>query len=160
MQTVPRLSSLSAPDNTLPSFSIKPRRFRAGLTTFECPPVVVNNYPALPVASRDGALSYGYSISTHILPAAYPRSASAVWEPLPLEEPVNDRKQRIKNTVQHISDRKEAQERGDYVGKPRGEILWTVANRYVKNDFAGATEGLTVVLLHGIGTHKEVSGII
>jgi len=51
--------------------------------------------------------------------------------------------------AQHVPDQSETQQ----------TVLWSALNRYVRKNIGG-TSGLTLLLLHANGLHKEVSVII
>lgn len=150
------MASISPPSKVIPSVTVHPRR----LGVLEPPPVQLSDYPPLPhLSRRDPFFDCHYTVSTHILSAAYPRAASALWDPPPAIESDDERNKRIKITIAQMSKRKEAQERGEAVGEPRGEVLFSVVNRYtrIKEQTNRPGSALTLVLLHGIGAHKEVS---
>ena len=64
-------------------------------------------------------------------------------------------KARVQRTVELLSSLKEAQEQGRDTRPPMRKVFWTVANRFVHKS-RPRNPGLTLVLLHGIGAHKEV----
>lgn len=143
-------SSLPKPSETMDWVSVNPRC----LTPLEAPPVKLSEYPELP-SSRLSAFYPGYSVSTHVFPAAFPRCPSDVWIPPPVNESRVEKKERITSTVAFLSSIKEAQEQGRDQRQPSREMLWTVANRYAKTTRTESA-GLTLIFLHGIGAHKEV----
>jgi hypothetical protein len=98
-----------------------------------------------------------HTVSTHVFPAAFPRCLSGQWVPPPEKESRDEKKKRIAQTVAAYVTLKETQERDEDLRPSRREVLWTVANRYVRNARSKTTPGLTLVFLHSIGTHKEVS---
>ena len=112
-------------------------------------------YPALPCPPRDHRFTSTYTVSTHIIPAAFPRITPFVpLPPVPEHESKDERSARVKRyadefvalQTQHAPDKYELQ--------PTPTVLWTVLNRYVRADCG---TGLTLLLLHANGLHKEVS---
>jgi hypothetical protein len=110
-------------------------------------------YPALPCPPRDHRFTSTYTVSTHLIPAAFPRVTPFVpLPPVPEHESKDERSARVKRYVnefiafqtQHAPDKSE----------PQPTVLWTVLNRYVRTDCG---TGLTLLLLHANGLHKEVS---
>ncbi|OSD08149.1 alpha beta-hydrolase [Trametes coccinea BRFM310] len=148
----PSYDSLRQPSavEIIPHRPIQPRR----LDPLEAPPVSLQNYPALDVPVRGFAPAEGWGVSTHLFPAAFPRCPSDVWVAPPSHETREEQKTRIVATVTRLSALKEAQEAGRDSRPSRGEVLWMVANRYTPKH-APRHFGLTLVLLHGIGCHKE-----
>ncbi|KAI0289945.1 Alpha/Beta hydrolase protein [Russula brevipes] len=107
-------------------------------------------YPALPSPSRDGSFAGTYSITTHIIPAAFPRVSPFVPVlPLPNHENRDERGAHVK---QHTSELLSLQAQDDSGTRPK--VLWSVLNRYVRTD-TGNMGGLTLLLLHANGLHKE-----
>ncbi|KAI0827059.1 Alpha/beta hydrolase family-domain-containing protein [Trametes gibbosa] len=143
-----------SPVELTPHRSVHPRP----LAPLETPPVRLHEYP--PVAHpRSAHFLDGWSVSTHVLPAAFPRLPTDIWSasaapPAP-NETQEQAKQRIQTTVARLDVLKRTQERGEDRRPCRREVLWTVANRYTPTTPPVHGGGLTMVLLHGIGCHKE-----
>ena len=112
-------------------------------------------YPALPCPPRDHRFNTSYDVTTHIIPAAFPRSTPFVALPaVPGRETKDERAARIQRYTGELSSL-QAQHLPDGSGtQPR--VLWNVLNRYVRKGSGG---GLTLLLLHANGLHKEVSVI-
>jgi hypothetical protein len=146
--------SLLPPTQRTYSKTVHPRQ---ALEPLKSPPVQLDNYPALPSPARDPAFTSGYTVSTHVFPAAFPRCPSSQWVPPPEQESKDEKRKRIAKTVATYAALKERQERNQDTRLPHREVLWTVANRYVRNARSVTTPGLTLVFLHCIGSHKEVS---
>jgi hypothetical protein len=114
-------------------------------------------YPPLPCPPRDPRFASEYTVTTHLIPAAYPRSSPFVSVPafkLPDHESRDERGARIqlyKDELFSLQD----QHGPDHSGtQPQPTVpLWSVLNRYVRKGNGG---GLTLVLLHANGLHKEV----
>lgn len=141
---------LSVPSKVLPCKSVA---FRSLLPLEPCP-VTINSYPSLPSGLRTGQFVPGYTISTHIFPAAYPRCPSSEWSPPSAENYVPESKEHVQSIVHSLAQKKETQEEGKDARNPNRNVLWTVGNRIV-NTSPRTSEGLTLIFLHGIGAHKE-----
>ena len=139
-----------SPQDFIPYASVNPRR----LARLEPPPVLIRDYPALP-CTRPPPFVPSYEVTTHVLPAAFPRAPSEPWTPPPPHETSAQKKERIRRSVDTFSALKVRQEQGRDPRPSRREVLWSVANRYVCTA-RRATPGLTLVMMHGIGAHKEV----
>ena len=111
-------------------------------------------YPTLPFPSRDHRFAGEYTVTTHLIPAAFPRSSPFVPVPafnFPDHESRDERGARIelyKNELVSL----QSQHGPDHSGT-QPTVLWTALNRYVRKGNGG---GLTLVLLHANGLHKEV----
>jgi hypothetical protein len=112
-------------------------------------------YPALPCPPRHHRFTSSYTLTTHIIPAAFPRSSPFVPLPaVPAHESKDERAARIQRftdkllslQAQHVPDQSGTQQ----------TVLWNVLNRYVRKSIGG-TRGLTLLMLHANGLHKEVS---
>jgi len=150
-----RLSSIPRPSHCL--LVTKDKVPPIPLLPLQPPPEPIT-YPALPCPPRDPCFTSTYTVTTHIIPAAFPRSL-----PFIPESAVPDHDQGSKDSderrawVQQYTNEllalqtRHAQDHPD--AQPK--VLWSVLNRYVR---AGATGGgLTLLLLYGNGLHKEVS---
>ncbi|KII85654.1 hypothetical protein PLICRDRAFT_115758 [Plicaturopsis crispa FD-325 SS-3] len=143
------MAPIPAPEKIIPSVTLHPRTFH-DLLPLLAPPVGLADYPALPSPPRPPLFTASYTLSTHILPAAFPRAPSAQWTP-----PSGGKadKAAALEACAYMSERKERAERDEDVGPARNEVLWTVCNRYARR--RRTSTGLTLVLVHGVGTHKE-----
>jgi hypothetical protein len=113
--------------------------------------------PALPCPPRHHRFASSYTVTTHLIPAAFPRSSPFVPLPaFPAHETKDERAARIQRSTgellslqaQHVPDQSGTQQ----------TVLWSVLNRYVhKSTSIGGTRGKTLLLLHANGLHKEVS---
>lgn len=109
-------------------------------------------YPALPCPPRDHRFSTSHNITTHIIPAAFPRSSPSVALPaFPGHEIKEERVARIQRYTSELMS--QARHALDSSGT-QPTVLWSVLNRYVRKDNGG---GLTLLVLHANGLHKEVS---
>lgn len=155
---------------------IAPARICTDFPSLPLPPNVLANPPALPSPTRDPDFADGYTLTTHIIPAAYPRIPSSKWTVLndapPDIAPRNEREawatERAAQLLKKRSDLKLAQV-DEEKGSPKdsngdsdsGSVLWSVVNRYARTkppkdsrDF-----GLTVIACHANGLHKEVGSV-
>ena len=145
------MSSIPPPKIVMPWVSVNPQPL-APLQPL--PEHIV--FPDLPGPPRNPAFNSTHSVTTHIIPAAYPRNPSSVWIRPPLgAETQEQRDARVQKTIETISARKYAQERGEAVGEKRGEVLWNTVNRYFRTKPLPG-RGITLLLFHGVGTPKEV----
>jgi hypothetical protein len=142
--TIPRPRVVKHANSQVPQVSLLPLR---------TPPEPLS-YPPLPCPSRDRRFASEYTVTTHLIPAAFPRASPYVPVPafeLPDHKNRDERGARIeiyKNEllslqVQHGPDQSGTQ----------STVLWSALNRYVRR---GNESGLTLVLLHANGLHKEV----
>lgn len=111
--------------------------------------------PALPCPPRHHRFTDSYTVTTHLIPAAFPRSSPFIPLPaFPAHETKDERAARIQRftdellslQAQYAPDQSETQQ----------TVLWNVLNRYVRKSIGG-TNGSTLLLLHANGLHKEVS---
>jgi hypothetical protein len=126
---------------------------RIPLLPLRSPPEPLN-YPPLPSPSRDHRFASEYTVTTHLIPAAFPRSSPFVPVPvfkLPDYKSRDERGARIELYRDELLSH-QAQHGPDYSGT-QPVVLWNALNRYVRK---GSGDGLTLVLLHANGLHKEV----
>jgi hypothetical protein len=146
------MSSFDPPTKLLPWPSLNPRPF-APLQRHPEPSIL----PTLPSPPRPPAFSHLYTLSTHIIPAAYPRVTPDVPEPgrVPDTGIGKEERSRIGNQrVAEILDAKCKQSNGGPIEGSR-KLLWNCINRYARNDMNGQ-KGLTLFLAHANGFPKEV----
>jgi hypothetical protein len=123
----------------------------------EEPPISLEEYPRLDTHPRGNFSIPGYSVSTHVFPAAWPRCPSTAFIPPSARNAIvcpRD-KDAIATLVKDLALVKEAQEAGRDERTLNRNVLWTVANRIYSTSPKRDSKGLTLVLLHGIGSHKE-----
>ncbi len=117
--------------------------------------------PQIPVPPRKSLLDDWYNLSTHIVPAAYPRTTPFIpLPPLPQWIPNKDEfKAAVRRTVDELNAAKVAQWNGelDHLG-PNRKPMWHCINRYVRKGFRadGARKGVTLFMAHANGFPKEV----
>ncbi len=111
-------------------------------------------YPALPCPPRHHCFTNSYTVTTHLIPAAFPRSSPLVpLPPLPAYETKDERAARVQRYTGELLSL-QARHVPDHSGEQQ-TVLWSVLNRYVRKSVGGA-KGLTLFLLHANGLHKEV----
>ncbi|EGO01092.1 hypothetical protein SERLA73DRAFT_72062 [Serpula lacrymans var. lacrymans S7.3] len=117
-------------------------------------------YPQLPSSPRPPAFHDLYTLSTHIIPAAYPRVVPDI--PIP-EAPSQytdkeERKRHVQRLGGEIAERQELFGRGQLPGEPSRKVLWNCINRYVKNTHStdNKSKGVTLLLAHANGFPKEI----
>ncbi|KAI6037055.1 Alpha/Beta hydrolase protein [Pisolithus microcarpus] len=117
--------------------------------------------PDLPSPPRQDIVHKDYVLSTHIVPAAYPRLALDV--PLPEIPSYDDstspteRQERIATVVERLIERQECFTQGRMSVGHGQKPLWNCVNRYVRT-YRRSTmgTGLTLFLAHAIGFQKEI----
>jgi len=141
--TIPRPRVSSRANEQVPKISLLPLR----------PPPEPLRHPSLPCSSRDPRFANEYTVTAHLIPAAFPRASPFIPVPAsPDNESKEERGARVQLYASELLSL-QAQHGPDHSGtQPR--VLWSVVNRYVRNGDGG---GLTLLLLHANGLHKEVS---
>jgi hypothetical protein len=107
--------------------------------------------PVLPFPPRRPICS-GYNLTTHIIPAAFPRITPDVPLPPPLQDGW-DKEKRTKwanRTAQALLDIQQKE------GKGSEKVLWICVDRYTHKNWNGGTKGVTLLLVHANGFPKEV----
>ena len=149
------LQSLPMP----PPFTWRPAATRSILPIFPPPEPLVK--PALPSPPRQPTLDAPYTLTTHIFPAAYLRTAAHV--PVPRSPPENATKaERQEFSMRTTKKLRDMRTTVDPQAVP--QVLWSCANRYVRNDLhsgrtIGTTRsrpGITLFFAHANGFPKEV----
>lgn len=160
------------------SLGYKNPRRAVNLPNLPLPPQALQSPPTLPCPPRALEFVPGYILTTHLVPAAYPRYSyldprkndPAYTEILNDAPPPSASKAAreawaLGRTRQLRERRNRIEEKRDPLAPPEtllrpddnGPVLWNVLNRYArigpprdKRDF-----GLTVVVCHANGLHKE-----
>lgn len=163
---------------TLPSAVSKPRRCTS-IPSIPLPKISLP--PKLPSPPRPQEFAPGYTVTTHLVPSAYPRysykeykrylaSSLEVLDNPPIDTaPKASRRQWAEDKCETFVRKREEFHRARANPSPQfttqlepddGPVLWNVINRYArtqdsrdKRDF-----GLTIVVCHANGLHKEVCG--
>ena len=145
--------------NTIPRPSQSPLAIAnppGPLLSLQSPPEPLR-YPALPCPPRHRRFATSYTVTTHLIPAAFPRSSPFVPLPaFPAQENKDERTARIQRFTGELLSL-QARHAPDQSGTQQ-TVLWSVLNRYVrKSTSIGGTRGSTLLLLHANGLHKEAS---
>lgn len=127
------------------------------------PPPEPLHWPVLPSPARQAAFSESYTLSTHIIPAAYPRVSPDFPPPERITDPnisKDERKRIITQRAEELLVHKLKQVTHRKAGTPLEggqKILWNCINRYYRKDLKeGEARGLTLFFAHANGFHKEV----
>lgn len=147
------MSTLSRP-LAQPAFkSINPRP----LLPLEEPPETLP-LPSLPSPLRQPDFTDLYTLSTHIVPAAYPRAARDAPLPAPIPSHGLDKEERKKLVWQRTIEMVEAHTKFAGPGVGSRALLWNCVNRYLRKTNGGRkSKGLTLFFAHANGFPKEVS---
>lgn len=143
------------PPSVLPKWtSVNPRPFPPAL-----PPPEHMTLPSLPSGPRRPTFSNLWTLSTHIVPAAYPRVSPNVPQLERLPESLADKNERrrlnseratelLAGNIKHSADPAEGNK----------TVLWNCINRYVpvSKSLCRSGIGLTLFFAHANGFHKEV----
>jgi hypothetical protein len=135
------------------------------LVALSTPPSHKQALPLLPSPARTPAFSdhvlSSYSLSTHIFPAAFPRSTPPIQAPVlnTSKAAPEVRKAEVKKAVASILESRICYGRGDFEQERDTRVLWICVNRYVRACEAGVSEGgegLTLIMSQANGFPKEV----
>jgi hypothetical protein len=120
----------------------------------------IPDVPQLLVPKRDLEFTSTHNLTTHIIPAAFPRAPAwlPAFPPPPEKESKQERSERAANTLQKMVEAVATRKEGyhDTNLPEEREILWTVVNRYARKEKVPGRRGITLLLAHAIGMHKEV----
>lgn len=156
------MPSYPRPTNFLPTVSLPTRRL--GLLPLERPPhedIPLASLPPLPSSQRKSLLHPSWSMTTHLVPAAFPRT-TPYFPPHKLptfdgDENKAEYQKEVGRLAREVLDLKER----DFYHAPTAErdtsVLWTCVNRYVNNPSPTSSTGLTLLFAHANGFPKEVS---
>ncbi|TBU22440.1 alpha/beta-hydrolase [Dichomitus squalens] len=145
-----------------------PSPFDPKALTFPPPPnyapTKTTGLPALPSPPRRSLLDEWYTLSTHLVPAAYPRITPYIPPPaLPQWTPNKEEyKAAVRNTTDAVISTKEKQWQGQLDSlNPNDRPLWNCVNRYVRKGFGSSVvgarpKGVTLFLAHPNGFPKEI----
>lgn len=116
-----------------------------------------SSYPALPSPLRQPSFADLYTLTTHIIPAAYPRITADIAPPERISDSITDKAERQKIVAQKTSEllARKQQQPAVNAGKGSEKLLWNCVNRYVKKDL-NSPKGLTLFFAHANGFPKEV----
>ncbi|OCH94591.1 alpha/beta-hydrolase [Obba rivulosa] len=129
------------------------------LVPLDAPPPLPDPLPALPSPPRTSLLDASYALTTHLVPAAAPRSTPDVPLP-PLPQWTPDRARRaadVRQTAEALLDVRQKQWRGELPGERSRTLLWVCLNRYVRRGLRdGGGKGITLFVAHANGFPKEI----
>ncbi|KAG2125806.1 hypothetical protein DEU56DRAFT_743431 [Suillus clintonianus] len=113
--------------------------------------------PPLPSPPRNEQFNDRYTVSTHLVPAARPRSTPDIPLPVLPEYTTNtlEWKRNIQQLATQIIERQERFVQGNLGGERSEKLLWNCVNRYVTS-VPNGRKGLTLFLAHANGFPKEV----
>ena len=125
--------------------------------------------PALPGPRRPSVFhttEHGiYQLSTHLVPAAYPRLTPDFPLPaMPTYVPggtFGERRIKTDALAKEVQETQDMWADGKIGGKPSEKLLWACVNRYVRTSGRSVTPAgsrITLFLAHANGLHKEASG--
>ncbi|KDQ56901.1 hypothetical protein JAAARDRAFT_131855 [Jaapia argillacea MUCL 33604] len=129
------------------------------LVPIESPPGPLD-LPSLPSPPRSFSFESTYTLTTHIIPAAYPRSTPDVTLPVVNLRTTDKevRKANVTKATQELLDIKDKSLKGELVGGSR-KVLWNCVNRYVRKGGRPSNAGkrsVTLFCLHANGFPKEI----
>lgn len=153
--------SFPLPSSPLAIHELQPRPLppvRAPEHVGPLPPLPSPPRPAHPVIAKR------YKLSTHLVPAAYPRLTPDVPAPTPPAFSTDKAqwKASVENTLNEILGARIKQWSGELsTHKASTTLLWNCIDRYVRRDTARSTSGKPVTLFfaHANGFPKEVSNV-
>ena len=125
----------------------------------------LSSLPELPTPQREGpklidrSRGYKYTLETHIVPAAWPRSSPDVGYPTGCSIGGLQERGAFSRVREEMLEVKKKYLRGELSGRDERQY-WVCVNRYVRNRLEEEREGrkrLTLFLTHGNGFGKEVS---
>lgn len=113
--------------------------------------------PLLPLPTRAHEFVSGYAVTTHIIPAVYSRYTPRGYKPHSDDPPADAAARKAWATSTKDALFAARRETRNAQGGP---LLWNVINRYARigPPRSKQTIGITVVVTHANGFHKEVSG--
>lgn len=163
MTAVPTATKLSypIPDEYSTLADFEPRT----LLPLETPPPIAD-FPPLPSPPRKSLLDDTYTLTTHLIPAAYPRTTPYLPEARPPRFSADKKefKESVKETLLEVLGTKQKQWDGELPDEGRHRQLWACANRYVRKEtkptkieYPYTHRPLTLFFAHANGFPKEAS---
>lgn len=119
------------------------------------PPLL--SLPTAPRTAGGSLLEPWFTLSTHLVPAAYPRTTPFV--PLSSLSDVSklETKKASARLAKELISSREQYWRGELDRLPRNrKPLWVCVNRYIRRGTSREGRGITLFLTHAVGFHKEV----
>jgi len=116
-------------------------------------PCPINSHsPPLPSPPRQ-TIHAAYALTTHLIPAAFPRSVPDVpFREIPPHS-TPDRQAQVASLARELIEERACFAQGKLYGDHSQKPLWNCVNRYVRTDNPGS--GLTLLLAHANGFPKE-----
>jgi hypothetical protein len=132
--------------------------YRRDFPSLQTPPRPVK-LPALPCQSGPQPFAHGFTRSTHLVQAAYPRTTARVPCPPEIFAQGAERSKAARHTQQEVvRNLAENFESPPPDAERDRTVLWNCVNRYVRQSSTiGAKERVTLFLAHANGMPKEVS---
>ncbi|KAI0074926.1 hypothetical protein K474DRAFT_1664829 [Panus rudis PR-1116 ss-1] len=168
--SLPDLSKLTAyptPSSFEPTDPLNPRPLRPLQPP---PPHLTSNPPSLPSPPRPNPFKSNpeWTCTTHIFPAAFPRSTPDIPVSPPTYTPdKKEWKRRVEACASELFELRDKQWRGELERegwRPSEKLLWGVVNRYVRRDTTREREskrgqwdvGVSMFFAHANGFPKEI----
>jgi len=146
----PTLSYYPEPNDTPDYVSVNPRPLQPLETPPSFPPP-----PDLPSPRRDSPFR-GYQLTSHIVPAAYPRSPGNLQPKIPKDETPEERKERVKRFMKDLIEARLAEQQGTQRAQVRETALYNVFNRYVLSERPKSGVPISLLVLQANGFPKEI----
>lgn len=145
--TIPMPTRLSYPRPTPPPDPPVPFPIPAALAPLLAPPPDTSP-PRCPPSRGSIPVLDGWTRSTHVFPAAYPRVRT-------LQQPEG------KISIEELRARRLKHHEGRSARlESRKEVLWTVVERWTRLEAKGKGKGVTLFATHPNGMHKEASDLV
>jgi hypothetical protein len=132
--------------------------YRRDFPPLHTPPHILK-LPVLPCQPGPEPFAHGFTRSTHLVQAAYPRTTARVPCPPEIFAQGAERSKAARDTQEEV-----VRNAAEYFESPPADaerdrtVLWNCVNRYVKqSSTVGAKERVTLFLAHANGMPKEVS---
>jgi hypothetical protein len=117
-------------------------------------------YPSLPSPARPPHFARNWTRSTHLVPAALPRTTPDVPAPKLPPDVGSDRNERVSEiTEMVVNARQEHNKHGPLEEERSRKPLWNCINRYVNHMPSKSGKSITLLCAHPNGLNKEVSSI-
>jgi hypothetical protein len=113
--------------------------------------------PNLPNPTVRASALRGYGLTSHVVPAAYPRQPGNLPPKIPQNETKEARKESVKQLAKNLLDARLAERKGIKRADVQETALYNVFNRYVlTNKPKRGGDPITLLVLHANGFPKEV----
>lgn len=118
-------------------------------------------YPSLPSPPRQDTIHEAYALSTHFIPAAFPRLVPDLPVPqIPTytsSTSALERQKQVTTIVRELVERQTRFAQGKLTGNHSQKLLWNCVNRYVRTNRRNTSgTGLTLFLVPAAGFPKEI----